>query len=99
MDIDKYKPGQLVTSMSWRAFMELWAEMASGTIRERWPKGKVAETRKERVEDARIRAIFIIRMERPRVFEMLLQARWRSLEVYKTADGLRFQVRRIVRNG
>lgn len=76
IDLDKYKPGQIITSMTKRAFMELWADVQSGEMLKRWTKDKVAETKKERTEELRIRTICIIYED------------WDQIEVYMGEDGL-----------
>lgn len=58
--LDKYKSGQIITSMTRRAFLDLWDDMQSGEALKRWPEGKIAQTRKERTEDLRIRTIAMI---------------------------------------
>lgn len=89
-----YTPGQLITSMTRRAFLDLWEEIQSGEAQKRWPEGKVAETRKERTEDMRVRTIAIILEDYPDEFEMLLTSnQWRRLEVYMgESDLLMFRV-------
>lgn len=83
VNLDKYKPGQLITSMTRRAFLDLWEEIQSGVIQKRWPEGKVAKTQKERTEDMRVRALAMIFESYPNVFKDLLASKeWRRIEVY-----------------
>lgn len=89
IDLDKYTPGQVITSMTRRTFSDLWKDVQSGAAQERWPEGKVAETRKERTEDLRIRAIAMIFKEHHDVFDTLLTTDdWRRVEVYIRAAGV-----------
>ena len=94
IDLDKYTLGQLITSMTRRAFLDLWEEILSGVAAERWPEGKVAETKKERTEDLRIRAIVMIFEDHRDVFDTLVaESDWRRIEVYMGDGGmLRFRV-------
>lgn len=39
--LDKYKPGQIITQMTKRVFVELWDEMQSGKALEGWPTRKL----------------------------------------------------------
>ena len=43
MPLDKYKPGQLITSMTRRAFVDLWEEIQAGTILAKTPR-KITKT-------------------------------------------------------
>lgn len=87
-DLLKYRPGQIITSMTKRVFMELWEDMQSGEALKRWPKGKVAETRREHTEEARIKTIGMIIGEHGDVFQWLLDEDWGVMEVYVGENGM-----------
>ena len=87
IDLDKYRPGQIITSMSRRVFLELWDDIQSGAATERWAPGKEAKTKKERTEEMRIRTITMLYTDRRRTFEDLMRSgEWGTIEVYMGTD-------------
>lgn len=87
IDLDKYKPGQIITSMSRRVFLELWDDIQSGAALERWAPGKEAQTKRERTEEMRIRAITMLCVDHRSVLKNLVHSdEWSIIEVYMGTD-------------
>ena len=82
INLDKYKPGQIITSMTRRVFMELWDEIQSEEGLKHWTKDKVSETRKEHTEELRVRTICLIYMDHRDTLQWLLDEDWGHMEVY-----------------
>lgn len=82
IDLDKYRAGQIITSMTRRVFIELWDEIKSGEASNRWSEGKESETRKECTEELRIRTMCVIFQDHRNTFQWLLDEDWGLMEVY-----------------
>lgn len=81
IDLTSTNPGQIITSMTKRVFVELWDAIQSEKGLKHWTKDKVSETRKERTEELRIRTICLLYMDHRDTFQWLLNEDWGQMEV------------------
>ena len=73
-----------LTEMSRARFRELMNSIADGSINAKWPEGKIAETKAEKVEERQVRTICLIydgKDERDELRELLTSDYWDSLEL------------------
>jgi len=68
--------------------MQLWQEGADGTLAERWPKGKVATTKAEKVEGRQLSMMAALIKTDPATFDKLVDSKdWNEVEFIRDEDG------------
>ena len=87
---------QRLTSMKRSRFIEISRGIYDGSLKERWPEGKEAVTKKEQVEERQIKAVYMIFSESPKTFEELYkETNWTELAIVRLEHGtLELRVRR-----
>ena len=80
---------QRITSITRSRFMQLWQEGADGTLAERWPKGKVAVTKAEKVEERQLKVMVALIQTDPTTFDKLVDSEdWNEVEFIRAEDGV-----------
>ena len=85
-----------ITEMTRVQFMELYDDIVSGALFERWPENHKARTRAEKVEERRIRVLGAL--DEGEVSKLVEDDQWTWMEVLKDGDMIRvcaYKVRRM----
>ena len=83
----------LLTSMTRARFIELANDIASNEAWKRWPEGKIAKTKAEKVEDKQIRALTMITESVPDdKFKLLFSRSWTDLFIYDDGENITMTV-------
>lgn len=79
---------QRITSITRMRFMQIWQEVQNGTLAMRWPKGKMAITKAEKVEERQLRAMLSLIQDDSAVFDKLLDREdWNEVEFVRVRGG------------
>jgi len=80
--------GERITTIARPRFLELWAGLEDGTLEKRWPKGKRASTKAEKVEQRQLSVMAALIMEDYPTFNKLLKSdEWNEVEFIRAKDG------------
>ena len=84
-----------ITEMTRAQFVELYHDILSGAINERWPENHKAQTRAEKVEERRIRVMAVLGTDE--LSKLIKDDQWTWMEILEDGETIRMRAYKLRR--